>query len=79
MHLQLLIIICTHDVARLFHYAAYATWLDYRKVVVSKVINLLTGKRQGWVIDGPPKIQCTSPRKYCLQTALSRQEPRGEN
>jgi hypothetical protein len=35
-------------------------------VVVSKVINLLTGKRQGWIIDGPPKIQCTSPRKYCL-------------
>jgi hypothetical protein len=37
-----------------------------RLVVVSKVINLLTGKRQVWVIDGPPKIQCTSPGKYCL-------------
>lgn len=47
------------------HVGKTIRWVVLSKVT-SKVINLLTGKRQGWVIDGPPKIQCTSPRKYCL-------------
>jgi hypothetical protein len=66
VHLPLLIIICTHDVTRFFTTLITHVGKTICLVVVSKVINLLTGKRQGWVTDGPPKIQCTSPRKYCL-------------